>query len=83
MRPFLKRALYSIYAPITQFNLGLAFERQKAIKQARDAYQTVLDKYPNSDVCDDALYQLPIFTCGLGYVEFAGSLGPGPFQGDF
>jgi outer membrane protein assembly factor BamD len=62
----LKNAPYSIYAPITQFNLGLAFERQKAIKQARDAYQRVLDKYPNSDVCDDALYQIAYIYMRLG-----------------
>jgi outer membrane protein assembly factor BamD len=62
----LKNAPYSIYAPITQFNLGLAFERQKAIKQAREAYQTVLDKYPNSDVCDDALYQIAYIYMRLG-----------------
>jgi outer membrane protein assembly factor BamD len=62
----LKNAPYSIYAPITQFNLGLAFERQKAIKQARDAYQLVLDKYPNSDVVDDALYQIAYIYMRLG-----------------
>jgi outer membrane protein assembly factor BamD len=62
----LKNAPYSIYAPITQFNLGLAFERQKAIKQAREAYQRVLDKYPNSDVCDDALYQIAYIYMQLG-----------------
>jgi len=62
----LKNAPYSIYAPIIQFNLGLAFERQKAIKQARDAYQRVLDKYPNSDVCDDALYQIAYIYMRLG-----------------
>jgi len=62
----LKNAPYSIYAPITQFNLGLAFQRQKAIKQARDAYQLVLDKYPNSDVCDDALYQIAYIYMRLG-----------------
>ena len=62
----LKNAPYSIYAPIIQFNLGLAFQRQKAIKQARDAYQQVLDKYPNSDVCDDALYQIAYIYMQLG-----------------
>ena len=54
----LQNAPYSKHAPIAQFNLGLAFERQNEIGQARKAYQTVLDKYPNSDVCDDALYQI-------------------------
>jgi len=62
----LKNAPYSIYAPITQFNLGLSFQRQKAIKQAREAYQKVLDKYPNSDVCDDALYQIAYIYMQLG-----------------
>lgn len=54
----LKNAPYSKHAPVAQFNLGLAFERQKMVGNARHAYQTVLDKYPNSDVCDDALYQI-------------------------
>ncbi|HEY5704990.1 MAG TPA: outer membrane protein assembly factor BamD [Terrimicrobiaceae bacterium] len=62
----LKNAPYSIYAPITQFNLGLAFQRLKAIKEARGAYQKVLDKYPNSDVCDDALYQIAYIYMQLG-----------------
>lgn len=54
----LKNAPYSKHAPIAQFNLGLSLERQKSIPAARQAYQTVLDKYPNSDVADDALYQI-------------------------
>jgi outer membrane protein assembly factor BamD len=62
----LQNAPYSIYAPITQFNLGLAFQRGKKIKEARDAYQKVLDKYPNSDVCDDALYQIGYIYMQLG-----------------
>lgn len=62
----LKNAPYSIYAPITQFNLGLAFQRAKKVKEARDAFQKVLDKYPNSDVCDDALYQIGYIYMRLG-----------------
>jgi outer membrane protein assembly factor BamD len=62
----LKNAPYSIYAPITQFNLGLAFQRAKKIKEAREAYQKVLDKYPNSDVGDDALYQIGYIYMQLG-----------------
>jgi outer membrane protein assembly factor BamD len=62
----LKNAPYSIYAPITQFNLGLAFQRGRKIKEAREAYQKVLDKYPNSDVCDDALYQIAYIYMQLG-----------------
>jgi outer membrane protein assembly factor BamD len=62
----LKNAPYSIYAPITQFNLGLAFQRARKIKEARDSFQRVLDKYPNSDVCDDALYQIAYIYMQLG-----------------
>ena len=62
----LKNAPYSIYAPITQFNLGLAFQRGRKIKEARESYQKVLDKYPNSDVCDDALYQIAYIYMQLG-----------------
>jgi outer membrane protein assembly factor BamD len=62
----LKNAPYSIYAPITQFNLGLAFQRGRKIKEAREAYQKVLDKYPSSDVCDDALYQIAYIYMQLG-----------------
>ena len=54
----LKNAPYSKHAPVAQFNLGLSLERQKSVPAARAAYQTVLDKYPNSDVADDALYQI-------------------------
>lgn len=54
----LKNAPYSKHAPIAQFNLGLSLERQKQVPAARLAFQTALDKYPNSDVADDALYQI-------------------------
>jgi outer membrane protein assembly factor BamD len=62
----LKNAPYSIYAPMTQFNLGLAFQRGRKIKEARESYQKVLDKYPTSDVCDDALYQIAYIYMQLG-----------------
>lgn len=54
----LKNAPYSKHAPIAQFNLGLSFERQKLPREAQIAYQGVMDKYPTSDVADDALYQI-------------------------
>jgi len=54
----LKSAPYSKHAAVSQFNLGLSFEKQGSIAEARQAYQTVLDKYPNSAVADDALYQI-------------------------
>lgn len=54
----LQNAPFSKNAPIAQFNLGLTYERQGQLKEAAAAYQTVLDKYPNSSVADDALYQI-------------------------
>ncbi len=57
-RSILNNAPYSKHAPVAQFNLGLTYERQKMLVDARNAYQTVLDKYPNSDIADDALYQI-------------------------
>lgn len=54
----LKNAPYSKHAAVTQFNLGLAFEKQGKNNEARSAFQSVLDRYPNSTVADDALYQI-------------------------
>lgn len=54
----LNNAPYSRHAAVAQFNLGLSFERQNMVAESRGAYQRVLDRYPNSDVCDDALYQI-------------------------
>jgi outer membrane protein assembly factor BamD len=54
----LKTAPYSKHAAITQFNLGLAMEKQGKAQEAIAAYQKVIDKYPNSPACDDAQYQI-------------------------
>jgi outer membrane protein assembly factor BamD len=54
----LKNAPFSKHAAVSQFNLGLAFEKQGKVAEARAAYQRVLDKYPSSTVADDALYQI-------------------------
>jgi outer membrane protein assembly factor BamD len=51
-------APFSKYAPMAQFNLGLAFERQGRLAEAIAAYQGVLDRYPGSQVADNALYQI-------------------------
>ncbi len=54
----LKNAPFSKNASVAQFNLGLTYEKQGKLKEASAAYQTVLDKYPNSSIADDALYQI-------------------------
>ncbi len=57
-RKILENAPFSKHSPITQFNLGLALERQGRNQEARREFQTVLDRYPQSPVADDALYQI-------------------------
>jgi len=57
---------YSKHAPITQFNLGLAMEKQGKAQEAVAAYQKLLDKYPNSSACDDAQYQIAYVYQRLG-----------------
>ena len=54
----LKVSPYSKHAAITQFNLGLAMEKQGKAQEAIAAYQKVLDKYPNSAACSSASYQI-------------------------
>ena len=53
-----KNSPFSKNAPIAQFNLGVTYERQGKLKEASSAYQAVLDRYPNSAIADDALYQI-------------------------
>jgi outer membrane protein assembly factor BamD len=63
----LGNAPFSKFAPVAQFNLGLAYERQRKAMDAIAAYQKVLDTYPNSDVCDDALYQIGFVWLRVGF----------------
>ena len=54
----LKRAPFSKIAPLAQFNLGQALEKQGKYGEAIQAYQTVVTKYPHDAVADDAQYQI-------------------------
>ena len=54
----LKVSPYSKHAAVSQFNLGLALEKQGKAQEAVAAYQKVLDKYPNSGACASASYQI-------------------------
>ncbi len=64
----LASAPFGRYAPLVQFNLGLAYERQGRVQDAVQAYQTLIDKYPNSSVVNNAQYQ-------IGYVHMRVGLG--------
>ncbi len=57
-----KNAPYSKWAPLAQFNVGQAFEKQNDFPKAIEAYQLCVNKYPGDPIADDALYQ-------VGYVR--------------
>ncbi len=65
----LANAPFSKYAPVAQFNLGLSYEKQSEPFEAIKAYQKVLDSYPNSDVCDDSLYQIAYVYLRIGLAQ--------------
>lgn len=52
-----KKAPFSKWAALSQFNAGLAMEKQGKFPEAIAAYQEVVAKYPNDAIADDALYQ--------------------------
>ncbi len=57
-----KRAPFSKWAPLAQFNIGQSLEKQDKFPEAIAAYQQVVARYPNDAIADDALYQ-------IGYVR--------------
>lgn len=54
----MRNAPYSRYAAQAEFNIGRAREKQGDFAGAINAYQIVVDKYPTSDVADDAMFQI-------------------------
>jgi outer membrane protein assembly factor BamD len=63
-------APFSRIAPLAQYGIGQALEKSGSISATVNAYQQVVDRYPNSDVADDAMYQ-------IGYVYFQASRNTG------
>jgi outer membrane protein assembly factor BamD len=53
-----KRAPFSKWAPVAQFNIGQANERQGKYPEAIGAYQAVVSRYPTDAIADDAQYQI-------------------------
>lgn len=58
-----RTAPYGKYTARAQFDIGLAREKQGANDAAIQAYQAVVDKFPNEPVAIDAQYQ-------IGYIWF-------------
>jgi outer membrane protein assembly factor BamD len=61
-----RTAPYGRYTARAQFDIGLAREKQGANDAAIQAYQAVVDKFPNEPIAIDAQYQ-------LGYIWFTAS----------
>src|SRR5207247_1706200 len=59
-----RTAPYGKYTARAQFDIGLAREKQGANDAAIQAYQAVVDKFPNQPIAVDAQYQ-------IGYIWFA------------
>jgi len=58
-----RTAPYGKYTARAQFDIGLAREKQGVSEAAIEAYQAVVDKFPNEPVAADAQYQ-------IGYIWF-------------
>ncbi len=53
-----RTALHGKYTARAQFNIGLAREKQSLPEMAVEAYQAVVNKFPNEPVAADAQYQI-------------------------
>src|SRR5438105_2799370 len=62
----IRTAPYGKYTARAQFDIGLAREKQGANDAALQAYQAVVDKFPNDPIAADAQYQ-------IGYIWFTAS----------
>jgi outer membrane protein assembly factor BamD len=58
-----KRAPFHKLAPLSQFNVGQALEKEGKPSEAIGAYQEVITRYAGDPVADDAQYQ-------IGYVQY-------------
>ncbi len=58
-----KRAPFHKLAPLCQFNVGQALEKEGKPTEAIGAYQEVITRYPGDSVADDAQYQ-------IGFVQY-------------
>jgi outer membrane protein assembly factor BamD len=64
----IRTAPYGKYTARAQFDIGLAREKQGLNDAALQAYQAVVDKFPNDPIAADAQYQ-------IGYIWFTAARG--------
>lgn len=69
----IENASYSKYAPLSQFDIGLALEKQRKFPDAIKAYQKLQARYPNDPIAADAAYQ-------VGYVYMRQSRAEGVYD---
>lgn len=62
----INNAPFSRLAPLAQFNVGQAHEKEFDYKTAIASYQVVVDKYPTSAAAADAQYQI-----GFSYLQIS------------
>lgn len=53
-----KKAPYSNWAALSQFNIGQCHEKQREWAEAIVAYKQVVSRYPTDGIADDAQYQI-------------------------
>src|SRR5471032_282600 len=53
-----KNGPYSDVAPLAQFRIGLAYEKQRDYLAAVHAYEKLLERYPKLPLAEDAQYQI-------------------------
>lgn len=53
---------YGRYADLAQFKIGEAYKKQEFYEDAMLAYQKLIDNYPNSQLAEDARYQIAVCT---------------------
>lgn len=58
LQHIVKMAPYSKYGDQAQFHIGLAYKQMRQYTNAIQAFQKLIDDYPNSTLLDDARYQL-------------------------
>lgn len=53
-------APYSKYAPVAQYRIGQLYKRLQFYREALEAFQRIVEDYPDSEIADDARFQVAI-----------------------